>query len=363
MTWKSFCGRLVLYRTRTAGRKLEKWGMSWTGILQLNFTISHWDLASAFGCAWVLSVTYLLPDDLLYCLTPVTSSSYTKSTRFRQKPTDMKQRTWTEQYAVHKKDQKGSNRSRHPNMAVLDPRWPQCCARHLDVQPSAEGHGHFLLGGRTLRRQHGFEVPIPARSKDVPDKADTVRFDWQLRVTALPQECKSDGKGALCYSGTLMAVLEDVGGTSIVTRRSLHNTYVLSTSWKLGADFQRILPQVFMWTPYSSRARNWSCSNVAQGHPRTPKVSCTLISSSFNWQIAPILLGKLANTLQHHVLTCYDHALNHSWSLLDRGLSQIHANPTSPTGHTPPLAAPLVPQGLHAIFKPSLHGLLHDPSN
>ena len=255
----------------------------------------------------------------------------------------MNQRTWTEQYAVHKKDQKGSNRSRHPNMAVLDPRWPQCCARHLDVQPSAEGHGHFLLGGRTLRRQHGFEVPIPARSKDVPDKADTVRFDWQLRVTALPQECKSDGKGALCYSGTLMAVLEDVGGTSIVTRRSLHNTYVLSTSWKLGADFQRILPQVFMWTPYSSRARNWSCSNVAQGHPRTPKVSCTLISSSFNWQIAPILLGKLANTLQHHVLTCYDHALNHSWSLLDRGLSQIHANPTSPTGHTPPCCTSCTP--------------------
>ena len=97
--------------TRTAGRKLEKWGMWWTGILQLNFTTSHWDLASAFGCAWVLSVTYLLPDDLLYCLTPVTSARYTKSTRFRQKPTDMNQQTWTEQYAECtkriKKDQTG----------------------------------------------------------------------------------------------------------------------------------------------------------------------------------------------------------------------------------------------------------------
>jgi hypothetical protein len=129
MTWKSFCGRLVLYRTRTAGRKLEKWGMSWTGILQLNFTISHWDLASAFGCAWVLSVTYLLPDDLLYCLTPVTSSSYTKSTRFRQKPTDMKQRTWTNEHEPNnmqctkriKKDQTGPDIPIWPSWTRDDP--------------------------------------------------------------------------------------------------------------------------------------------------------------------------------------------------------------------------------------------------
>ena len=186
--------------------------------------------------------------------------------------------------------QKGSKRikqvfSRHPNMAVLDPRWPQCCARHLDVQPSAEGHGHFLLGGHTLRRQHGFEVPIPARSKDVPDKADTVRFDWQLRVTALPESARVMEKGH--YSGTLMAVLEDVGGTSIVTRRSLHNTYVLSTSWKLGADFQRILPQVFLWTPYSSSARNWSCSNVAKkGRPKCPAHSPASCSDMF-WRFEP----------------------------------------------------------------------------
>ena len=98
-------------------------------------------------------------------------------------------------------------------------------------------------------------------------------------------------------------------------------------------------------------------TGAAQMWPK--KDAQSVLHTYFNWQIAPILLGKLANTLQHHVLTCSDHALNHSWSLLDHGLSQIL--PAQPA--IPPLPAPLVPQGLNAIFKPSLHGLLHDPSN
>lgn len=117
--------------------------------------------------------------------------------------------------------QKGSKRikqlfSRHPN---------SCLSWTRDDPSAAPGiltfnHRRKAMGTSSLEVAH-CEGSMVLRSQS-PHVAKTYLTRLKIRqistdfdrfwVTALPQECKSDGKGALCYSATLMAVLDSIGG-------------------------------------------------------------------------------------------------------------------------------------------------------